>query len=519
VNCSWFRPQGPERQNPKFDCCDSRAVGRHDRVSPDFGDEADVAVSRFGRDEVQDDRGNHLALLTRRAMLASALAEVAVHAIGTVAAEEAPRTVLRLQRRSIEVNGKSASVYGIIQPDGTQGAAFRVGDRFRVRVENELDEPSLIHWHGMTPPWRQDGVPGISGPPIAGGQSADYDFLLTFGGTYWMHSHQGLQEQLLMSAPLIIHDGRDGPDQQEVVLMLHDFSFTPPEEIYAKLRAPMNMAGMAMKRDQGPDLNDVTYDAFLANDRTLADPQTIKVEQGGQLLLRVINGSAMSNFHLDIGALDGELIAADGFEVKPIAGKTFPIAVAQRLDIRIRLPAGAGAYPILALLEGTSRRTGIVLDAGGTIAKMSDKAEKIEPAITLDLERRLEAVKPLRPCEADRTHRLDLTGDMAKYVWSINNVVWTKDMPPLPVAEGERVELVLTNKTMMPHPMHLHGHEFQVVEIDGMRIAGAVRDTILVRPMGQVVVAFNANNPGWWAFHCHLLYHLDAGMFTTIRYV
>jgi FtsP/CotA-like multicopper oxidase with cupredoxin domain len=281
----------------------------------------------------------------------------------------------------------------------------------------------------------------------------------------------------------------------------------------------MNMAGMAMKRDQGPDLNDVTYDAFLANDRTLADPQTIKVEQGGQLLLRVINGSAMSNFHLDIGALDGELIAADGFEVKPIAGKTFPIAVAQRLDIRIRLPAGAGAYPIFALLEGTSRRTGIVLDAGGTITKMSDKAEKIEPAITLDLERQLEAVKPLRRREADRTHRLDLTGDMAKYVWSINNVVWTKDMPPLPVAEGERVELVLTNKTMMSHPMHLHGHEFQVVEIDGMRIAGAVRDTILVRPMGQVVVAFNANNPGWWAFHCHLLYHLDAGMFTTIRYV
>jgi FtsP/CotA-like multicopper oxidase with cupredoxin domain len=281
----------------------------------------------------------------------------------------------------------------------------------------------------------------------------------------------------------------------------------------------MNMAGMAMKRDQGPDLNDVTYDAFLANDRTLADPQTIKVEQGGQLLLRVINGSAMSNFHLYIGALDGELIAADGFEVKPIAGKTFPIAVAQRLDIRIRLPAGAGAYPIFALLEGTSRRTGIVLDAGGTITKMSDKAEKIEPAITLDLERQLEAVKPLRRREADRTHRLDLTGDMAKYVWSINNVVWTKDMPPLPVAEGERVELVLTNKTMMSHPMHLHGHEFQVVEIDGMRIAGAVRDTILVRPMGQVVVAFNANNPGWWAFHCHLLYHLDAGMFTTIRYV
>jgi Multicopper oxidase len=114
----------------------------------------------------------------------------------------------------------------------------------------------------------------------------------------------------------------------------------------------MNMAGMAMKRDQGPDLNDVTYDAFLANDRTLADPQTIKVEQGGQLLLRVINGSAMSNFHLDIGALDGELIAADGFEVKPIAGKTFPIAVTQRLDIRIRLLRALAPIPFSPFSRG-----------------------------------------------------------------------------------------------------------------------------------------------------------------------
>ena len=89
----------------------------------------------------------------------------------------------------------------------------------------------------------------------------------------------------------------------------------------------------------------------------------------------------------------------------------------------------------------------------------------------------------------------------------------------LPVAEGERVELVMTNKTGMPHPMHLHGHEFQVVEIDGNRFPGAVRDTVLVRPNGRVVVAFDANNPGWWAFHCHLLYHQAGGMFTTIRYV
>src|SRR5262249_28012810 len=149
-------------------------------------------------------------------------------------------------------------------------------------------EPSLVHWHGMTPPWQQDGVPEVSGPPIPAGGSADYDFPLTFGGPFWMHSHKGFQEQLLLTAPLIIHDGRDRRDQQEVVLMLSDFSFTPPEQIFEQLKKgsggptasmarPMPAAAMApalqpamptmtgMKPGAAakPDLNDVKYDAFL----------------------------------------------------------------------------------------------------------------------------------------------------------------------------------------------------------------------------------------------------------------
>jgi FtsP/CotA-like multicopper oxidase with cupredoxin domain len=103
----------------------------------------------------------------------------------------------------------------------------------------------LIHWHGLTPPWQQDGVPGISGPAISAGVSADYDFPLRFGGTFWMHSHHGLQEQSLMLAPLIIHDGRSRSDQHEVVMMLNDFSFTPPEQIYEGLRKAGGMPGMA----------------------------------------------------------------------------------------------------------------------------------------------------------------------------------------------------------------------------------------------------------------------------------
>src|SRR5262245_61830380 len=266
-------------------------------------------------------------MLSRRAFLLSALAASTTSTLAR--AQAAPQTsaqltVLRIARRSIEVNGKPASVLGIRQPDGTFGIRTHVGDRFRVRVENTLNEPSLIHWHGLTPPWQQDGVPGVSGPPIPPGGSADYDFPLRFGGTFWMHSHQGFQEQLMMDAPLIIRDQRDRADQQEVIVMLADFSFTPPEQIFAQLRkggsmpamagAPQQPAAMDMKgMGQGggmampmpapksdaksgamsgsmpgampgmgaahkPDLNDVKYDAFLANDRTLADPEVVKVE-------------------------------------------------------------------------------------------------------------------------------------------------------------------------------------------------------------------------------------------------
>ena len=401
------------------------------------------------------------------------------------------------------------------------------------------------------------------------------NFPLRFGGTFWMHSHQGLQEQALLAAPLIIHDDRDRTGQQEVVVLLSDFSFTPAEQIFESLRKAGPMAGMApgpnsaaakpsamagmnmpaaaakptasatgamagmnmmpsapMPAANGmggmapggkaapPDLNDVKYDAFLANDRTLADPQVVSVEPGGTILLRVINASSMSAYHVSLGALNGELIAVDGFRIKPVIDRRFPITAAQRLDIRITIPRKPAAHPILAILEGERSQTGVILKAGGApVSRVPDMAAAASPALTLDLERSLRATRPLAVRKADRVHQVDLTGEMVGYIWSINGVAWTKDVPPLAVAKDERVELVFQNRTLMPHPMHLHGHEFQVVEINGKRFAGAVRDTVLVTPGARVVVAFDANNPGCWAMHCHLLYHMDAGMFTTVRYV
>jgi len=239
-----------------------------------------------------------------------------------------------------------------------------------------------------------------------------------------------------MLAPLIIHDERDRPGQQEVVVMLNDFSFTPPEEILAGLKKGGNMPKMARKAAPMAPLTGMAQAAagsgserrqirrLLANDRTLADPEIIKVEPGTVVLLRVINGSSMSNYHLDLGRLKGELIAVDGFAIVPVSGRSFPITTAQRLDIRVAVPREPAAHPMLAVLEGERHQTGIVLVAGSAaVARIPNTAGAASAALTLGLERRLRAAKPLTPRKADREHTLNLTGDMAVYRWSLNNIV------------------------------------------------------------------------------------------------
>jgi FtsP/CotA-like multicopper oxidase with cupredoxin domain len=264
--------------------------------------------------------------------------------------------------------------------------------------------------------------------------------------------------------------------------------------------------------------NDIEYDAYLANDRSLADPEVVRVDPGGQLRLRVINASAATNFLLDLGALEGELIAVDGNPIAPQRGKQFDLAIAQRADIRLRLPAGQGAYPILALREDAMAQTGIILATkSAEVIRLPERAHGKARPLDLKLEHNLSARSPLAERIAQRSHVLDLTGSHAGYAWGLNDKTFDPE-DPLFVAEGERVEIILRNKTQMPHPIHLHGHHFQVVAIDGRRFSGAQRDTVLVPPARSVTIAFDADNPGHWAFHCHQLYHMAAGMMTSVRY-
>jgi FtsP/CotA-like multicopper oxidase with cupredoxin domain len=367
-------------------------------------------------------------------------------------------------------------------------------------------------------------VPYISGPPIAAGQSATYKFPAVPVGTRWMHSHFGLQEQNLLAAPLIVREAeaiRSG--RQEVVVLLEDFSWAKPETLLDRLRQPpsggMASGGMAMggMKMSTPDYNDIDYDAYLANDRTLADPQVVDVERTGEVRLRLINASASSNFTIDLGAYEGTLLTVDGNPVEPLKASLFPLAIAQRVDILVRLLGDGQAMPVLARGEGRALQAGIVLrPPGAAVTRISVQGDVPGPAVGLKQEVLLRAVRPLAARRIDRSVPVGLTGSMMGYTWSMP--VHGMTGAPVTIARGERVELVMENETMMAHPMHLHGHSFQVTEISGRKLAGAVRDSILVPPHATVKVVFDADNPGIWAYHCHNLYHMAAGMFTTVVY-
>jgi FtsP/CotA-like multicopper oxidase with cupredoxin domain len=486
--------------------------------------------------------------VTRRQILASGVAmagAITFLPIARAPAAPGPRTAkLRLTAgtRTLAVNGKPARVFALIGPNGKPGITLSPGERFHVDLVNRVGTSTIIHWHGQLPPWTQDGFPWAQTPPIVAGDTRSYDYA-PIAGTYWMHSHQGMQEQSLMSAPLIVHSAEDmRADRQEVVLMLHDFSFHTPEELLAGLTksnasqnempksgmgnnmnmdsmsmAPGSMGTMNMGSGMAMDLNDIDYEAFLANDRTLADPEVIRTEAGGRVQLRLINAASATQFWIDLGALTGTVVSVDGHPVRPVRSTRLPLAIAQRLDVLIDLP-GNGAYPILAQVEGKRAHTGIVLAASGApVSHLATEAGENAPPVGLSLEHRLEALTPLPARAPDLTHRVILGGSMAPYAWSLNGEYWP-NVTPLMIATGQRVAIEMLNQTMMPHPMHLHGHAFQVVAINDTPLAGAVRDTVLVPPMGSITIAFDADNPGRWALHCHNLYHMMTGMMTEVRY-
>ena len=481
------------------------------------------------------------ARMDRRAFLKTAGAAAGMGLLPpNLALAQGKVPILSVGTRTIEVNKQAAKVFHIAGMGGRSGLVAQEGDRLAGSLLNDTGEPLQMHWHGQTRAPNDQDRARTGGGMLATGASDVFDFELT-PGTHWMHSHT-LSEQQLLAAPMVTLEKNRG-DVQDVIVMLHDFSFRSPQEILAELGgsnahaghgsapqakspAPTTHAHGGHAMPQGAPAmpghmmgmihaNDVRYDAYLANDRTLGDPEVVKVEKGGRVRLRIINGATATAFVVSTPALASKVVAVDGSPCAAISTVSSPLSQGQRIDLLVEIPKEGGAFPVLAQVEDAQAQTGIVLaTTGAAVAKQSSMARANAGLLDLSLDAKLAATTPLPEKRADQSHMVML-GEETGYRWTINGRVHGEH-EPFRFKQGERVELTFMNPTSMMHPMHLHGHHFQVVGLGGRRYAGPVRDTLIVPPHMPVTVAFDAALKGSWFLHCHHLYHMATGMMTEV---
>jgi len=473
---------------------------------------------------------------------------------------------------------------------------LREGQDVRIAITNHLGEDSSIHWHGVLVPFQMDGVPGISFPGIRPQETFVYEFPVRQAGTYWYHSHSGLQETVGLYGPLAIDPAHHDPvhADREHVVMLGDWSFTHPHTIMRKLKQQPDYfqyqqqtlagllsgkgmsAGERMRwgrmRMMPSDIADVTSAAYtyLVNGQGPGDNWTGLFAPGESVRLRIINASAMTIFNLRIPDLAMTVVNADGENVRPVEIDEIQIGVAETYDVVVRPEARAytlfaesidrSGYargtlapkpgmeaPVPPLREPprlTMRDMGMAAMPGHGAMKHAMRDGEAAPGVALTtgvdmiapmpmdrtgdrgigldgVDHRvlvytdLEALDPnLDPRPPSREIEIHLTGNMERYMWSFDGKRFCEQTEPIRLARDERVRVKLVNDTMMTHPIHLHGHFFEVV--NGKHGRQPRKHTINVLPGGFVRFDLTANAPGDWAFHCHLMMHMHAGMFNVV---
>ena len=411
------------------------------------------------------------------------------------------------------------------------GKEIRVkrGDVLRADLTNALRRPTTIHWHGVALRNDMDGVPVVTQTEVEGGGRFTYEFAVPDAGTYWFHPHVGTQLDTGLYAPLIVEDPDDGDGYDtELVVVLDDWLDglgRDPDAVLADLRTngmPMGhegmpgmggMPGMSQSELLGGDVGDVTYKHMLANGRTAAAPRMFAAKPGQRVRLRLINAGADTAFRIGVPGVRMTVTHTDGFPVVPRTADTVLLGMGERIDAIITVPSTT--VPLLALAEGRDSYAQVIIQSGRPVdpAASGPAATQLAtlPALTVG---DVEAAEPVRLPDRtpDVTHRLVLEGPGEKYDWTINGKAYNPN-DGLPVRQGQRVRLRFENKSQMFHPMHLHGHTFQVASQRGAR-----KDTVLVLPGTAVDVDFDADNPGQWLTHCHNVYHGEAGMMTVVSY-
>jgi CopA family copper-resistance protein len=430
---------------------------------------------------------------------------------------------------------------------------FKVGDIARIHVRNEMDVETSIHWHGILLPNLQDGVPYLTTPPILPGTTYTYEFPVKHSGTYWYHSHTGLQEQRGVFGSIVFepHSTNIKTDLDHVVV-ISDWTDENPDEVLRTLKsgndyyslkkgsmqsllgaAKADAIGDVLKRSwmrmPPMDISDVAYDRFIINGKPSS---VIEADPGQSVRLRVINAAASSYFYLQYAGGNMKVISADGVDVQPVEMNRFLIAVAETYDVIITVPE-KGAYEFRATAQDGSGHTSLFIGRGEKVTashvpkpdlyKMHGGDHKMEGDAMQGMdhskmgmempmnERPMPPYDNLRSLHSTalskeypvREIRLELTGDMERYVWSMNGKTLNEaDM--IKINKGENVRFIMVNKTMMHHPMHLHGHFFRVVNKHGDY--SPLKHTFDVPPLGKTVIEFYADEEKDWFFHCHVLY-------------
>ena len=486
---------------------------------------------------------------------------------------------------------------------------LRQGRTVRLHVTNTLDEDTSVHWHGLLVPFQFDGVPGVSFPGIRPGETFTYEIPLRQAGTYWWHSHSGLQEQQGHYGPLIVDPAHDhgAHYDREIVLLLSEFTPLHPHQVMRKLKVAegyfnfnkqtategempvadrIDWGGMRMDPRDISDVTGSTY-SFLVNGHAPMDDLQFLFAPGERVRLRIINGSAMTFFNFRIPGVPLTVIQADGQDVRDVTVDELQIGVAETYDIVVEPQAGAHTIVAeamdrsgmgIATLTSTSGERALVpalrgpvtltmhdmgmagmaggshagIDHGGHGAGMDVAAmdhsmrdmsqlppsangvgvdmvapmpvDRMDfPGLGLDtvphrVLRYTDLVaKAANPVRApDRSLTIHLTGNMERYMWSFDGQKFSAvSDDPIRFGFDERVRVTLVNNTMMAHPIHLHGHFFELVN-GADEAHQPLKHTLVVQPGGKATFDLTANEPGDWAFHCHLLYHMHAGMMQVV---
>ena len=424
------------------------------------------------------------------------------------------------------------------------------GKMLDVRLRNHLPVNTTVHWHGLRIANAMDGVPDVTQPSVRPETEFLYRFSPPDPGTYWLHSHEHLQLDRGLYAPLIIEDPRERLFyDDEWVIVLDDWvdgTGQTPEHVLEHLKEGghgshgMNMGGMdtgeggghhmnkggmdmgshhmtmdGCLRHLGEHLSDVDdYAYYLVNGRTPTSPMTFHGRPGQRIRMRIINAAADTFFQVALGDHTFTVTHTDGFPVRPQPAHSVLLGMAERIDAIVTLRDGV--FPLVARAAGRNAAASAVVRTGSGPPPPRDAHPSgldTCPLLATDLMADDDVVLN---GPTDRRHTAVLSGDMDRFVWRINGEVFD-DHTPLPVRRGEGVHMEFVNNTTMPHPMHLHGHTFQVVNRDGR--PGPRKDTVIVPAMQRLDIYFTADNPGDWVLHCHNDYHMTAGMMTTVAYL